>query len=118
MVNLWKETIEILENNGKTWEDVQLIFGEDFQVTKENFEVVSKKTEYDNGFGSQKIASDLVIIGTGFVMNREEYDGSECWKFIPTGFDIPKNFKEITALGGGYWNTLKEINSEEENQNK
>ena len=51
MVNLWKETIEILENNGKTWEDVQLIFGEDFQVTKENFEVVSKKTEYDNGFG-------------------------------------------------------------------
>ena len=113
MVNLWKETIETLENNGKTWEDVQLIFGEDFQITKENFEIVAKKTEYDSGYGSQKIASDLVIMGTGFVMNREEYDGAEWWNFIPTGFNIQREFKKVTALGGGFWNTLKEINSEE-----
>ena len=52
-------------------------------------------------------------MGTGFVMNREEYDGAEWWNFIPTGFNIQREFKKVTALGGGFWNTLKEINSEE-----
>ena len=114
MINLWEETIKVLEGYDRTWEDVQIIYGEDFQITKDNFENVAKITEYDNGYGSQKIASDLVIIGNGFVMSRDEYDGAECWHYLHTGFDIPKEFKEITALRGNGWETLKQTNSEEE----
>lgn len=114
MVNLWEETIEVLEEHGRTWEDVQIIYGEDFQITKDNFENVAKITRYDNGYGSQKIASDLVMIGRGFVMSRNEYDGAECWNFLHTGFEIPKEFKEVTRLGGGCWDTLRQINSKEE----
>lgn len=49
MSNLWEETIEFLEENGKTFDDVLYIQGEDFKVTKENFEIVAKKTDYDSG---------------------------------------------------------------------
>lgn len=52
MSNLWGETIEFLKENDKTFEDVLFIQGEDFKVTKENFEIVAKKTNYDAGFGA------------------------------------------------------------------
>ena len=112
MTNLWEETIKIIEHYDKTWDDVQIIYGEKFQITKDNFEKVAKETNYDSGYGSQKIAKDLVIIGTGFAMSRKEYDGSEWWNFLYTGFDIPKEFKEIKHLGGGYWDNLSELNKE------
>ena len=53
MINLWEETIEVLEKYNKTWKDVQSIYGEDFQITKDNFEKVAKETDYDNGYGGQ-----------------------------------------------------------------
>lgn len=62
MSNLWEETIKFLEENGKTFEDVLFIQGEDFKVTKENFEIVAKKTNYDDGFGAQHVATDLVLV--------------------------------------------------------
>ena len=114
MANLWKETIDILEKHNKKWKDVLKVYGNDFQITKENFENVAKKTEYYSGYGGQEIASDLKISGEDFVMYREEYDGSEWWTFIFTGYAIPKEFKEITALRGNGWETLKQTNSEEE----
>nr|DAE98628.1 MAG TPA: hypothetical protein [Caudoviricetes sp.] len=63
MINLWEETIEFLEEKGKTFDDVLYIQGEDFKVTKENFESVAKKTDYDSGFGAQHVATDLVLVG-------------------------------------------------------
>lgn len=113
MINLWEETIEVLENHNKTWKDVQIIYGEDFQITKDNFEKVAKETDYDNGYGGQEVAKDLVILGNGFVMSRDEYDGAECWQYLHTGFDIPKEVVEVKKLGEGSWNTLKEIQEAE-----
>lgn len=49
MSNLWEETIEFLKENDKTFEDVLFIQGGDFKVTKENFEIVAKKTKKDGG---------------------------------------------------------------------
>lgn len=111
MTNLWEETIEFLEENGKTFEDVLFIQGKDFKVTKENFEIVAKKTDYDSGFGAQHVATDLVLVGDGWWIERCEYDGSEWFEFktIPEKKEETKN---ITKLGVGMWDTIKEMNKE------
>lgn len=109
MSNLWEETIEFLKENNKTFEDVLFIQGEDFKVTKENFEIVAKKTDYDSGFGAQHVATDLVLVGDDWWIERAEYDGSEWWEFksIPVRKQYTKN---ITNLHKGMWDTLCEIN--------
>lgn len=112
MTNLWEETIEFLKENSKTFEDVLYIQGGDFKVTKENFEIVAKKTDYDDSFGAQHVATDLVLVGDGWWIERCEYDGSEWWEFktIPTEKDkvVP-----ILYLDRGLWDTLKDINEVE-----
>ena len=109
MCNLWEETIEFLKKNGKTFEDVLFIQGGDFKITKENFEIVAKKTNYDAGFGAQHVATDLVLVGDDWWIERCEYDGSEWWecKTIPTEKDkvVP-----IIYLDRGLWDTLEEMN--------
>lgn len=109
MINLWEETIKFLEENGKTFEDVLFIQGEDFKVIKENFEIVAKKTNYDAGFGAQHVATDLVLVGDGWWIERAEYDGSEWWEFktIPTE---KSKVEPILYLDRGMWDTLCEIN--------
>lgn len=111
-INLWKETIGVLENHKRTWDDVTHICGADFQISKENYERVAKKTDYDSGFGSAEVAEDLVIYGIGFLMKRGEYDGSEWWEFVEFGHGNNLPVVEINKLAGGMWNTLKEINGD------
>ena len=66
-----EEAIEKLQRNGYTFDDVIAIYGEDFQITKENFEEVVKETDYYDGFGAQKVAADLTILGTNFIMKEK-----------------------------------------------
>lgn len=110
LTNLWEETIEVIEDNERTWDDVTYISGSDFQISKENYERVAKKTYYDSGFGAAHVAEDLVIYGVDFLMKRGEYDGSEWWEFVE--FDHRNNLPvvEINRLAGGMWNTLEELN--------
>lgn len=98
MRNLWEETIEELAYHKKGFDDVIAICGNDFQITKEDFEKYSK-TNYDSGYGAPEVAEDLLIIGVDFWLERHEYDGSEWWEFkqMPTRYkELP--FKPITAL--------------------
>jgi hypothetical protein len=97
MCNLWEETIKKLEKHNKSFDDVIVICGNDFQITKEDFAKYSK-TEYDDGFGAPEVAEDLLIIGPDFWLERHEYDGSEWWEFkqMPIYTNLP--FKPITAL--------------------
>lgn len=97
MTNLWEETIKKLVDHKKCFDDVIAICGNDFQITKEDFEKYSN-TEYDDDFGSPKVAEDLLIIGSDFWLERHEYDGSEWWEFkqMPKYKELP--FKPITAL--------------------
>ena len=113
-MNLWKETINKLESNRKSFDDVMIICGNDFQITKDNFERIAKKTDYDNGYGGQEVAHDLKIIGDGFTMIRNEYDGSEWWEFI-SNEGIPKKIKAIKRLVHPTISciSLKEIQEEE-----
>lgn len=114
MINLWEETIEVIEDNKRTWDDVSHILGNNFQISKENYERVAKKTYYDSGFGAPHVAVDLVIYGAGFLMKRGEYDGSEWWEFVEFGCSSNLPVVEVNRVAGGMWNTLEELNEVEE----
>jgi hypothetical protein len=96
-MNLYDETVEKLEAHGKSFNDVVAICGNSFQISKEEFAWLSR-TEYDNDYGAPEVATDLVIIGADWWLERNEYDGSEWWDFkqMPEYKKLP--FKQITAL--------------------
>ena len=108
-INLWIETIRELNEHGKTWDDVRFVCGDDFSITKPNFETIARDTNYDNGYGRQVIASDLKIVGDHWWLERHEYDGAEWWEYkeMPTYTE----YKPIHNLCGG-WSTVEECNME------
>ena len=116
--NLWKETIQKLKEHNLSFDDVVAIYGNDFQITKENFEEVAKKTNYYSGYGGQEVASDLKILGNNFIMTRGEYDGSEWWELMYIGISIPKEVKKIEKLAsnGIGWVSLSNLNKEVGNE--
>lgn len=117
MINLLKETLEILDSHEKTPDDVEWIGGiaeDGFWFNWDDFAAVAKDTNYDNGFGGQEVAKDLVIAGNGWWLERDEYDGAEDWAFkaMPPRPEISRLPKNLST--GGLWNTLAEMNSEAE----
>jgi len=112
LTNLWEETISELKDGGKTYDDVVAVCCFDFCIPKSNFEEIAKRTDYDSRFGAQHVATDLMIVGDDFWLERHEYDGSEWWEYktIPT---IPQEVKIVDNLAGGMWNTLGELIEDE-----
>lgn len=96
MSNLLKETLELLERNNKKETDVKWVGTTTHKTSWEDFKSKAD-TEYDSGFGSSKVAQDLLIVGDNWWMERHEYDGSEWWEFkeIP---NEPKETIELKAL--------------------
>ena len=80
MTNLLKETIECLNKNCKDTKDVEWIGIADNWIDWETFSKIAD-INYDNGFGGAEINTSLIIYGKGFWLEREEYDGAECWNF-------------------------------------
>ena len=119
MVNFKEETLEELKERGKTWKDVKFIQGNSFTVlnSKEDF-LKLMDFEYDSGYGSPEIATDLIIVGEDWWLERHEYDGSEWWEYK----ELPKLntcFKPIKYLCSTQvdkigWKTLEELNKEPE----
>lgn len=114
MPNLYKETILLLKEKNKTFDDVVWIGCNEFEFPKDQFFRLANE-EYDDGFGSQEVAQDLLIVGKDFWLERHEYDGSEWWEYktVPVK---PKEVKVLKRLMGGMWKTLQELNEEEEKQ--
>lgn len=108
--NLWDETIECLEHHNLTWNDVQYVAGQSFQITKENFEEVARNTNYDAGYGTAEVARDLVLVGSNWWLVRAEYDGSECWRFLKQPDVLGLQVIPITSLAKPYGGTLNDIN--------
>lgn len=121
MTNLFDETEKVLSNLSYTWEDIDWIGGRDFEISIENFREIARDTDYDSGYGSQKVASDLVIImkdATWF--ERNEYDGAEHWVYVyipPRPACTQHIFALSTEQGIKHdtydhigWETLDEIN--------
>ena len=113
--NLLKETLEDIKRSGHTVKDIVFIGSEvsGHECTWEEFKVLANQ-EYDNGFGAQKVASDLIIVfSDGTKMWRDEYDGSERWGYLVT-FKKPKRKKRIRYLFGKYWPTLEQLHNPSE----
>ena len=124
-MNLKEETLKVLHHNGKRRSDVKYVCGDDFRISREQFWKWAD-TEYDP-YGAPEIATDLMLIGEDFWMERSEYEGSELWDFhtMPDTTGLP--IRKITALsvrqynaihkpeyGKIGWETLSELNGEEE----
>ena len=123
-MNLLKETEEILKLWGKSLDDITCVFGDEFQITIDNFIEIAKRTDYDDGYGLEEIATDLIVAGKDFWLERHEYDGSEWWEFKehPTP---PTRVEHIDILSRrdcaeyyGIGDTLKAFNfGEEDDEN-
>jgi len=63
MTNLLKETLICLEEHDKTADDVLWVGSPDYGYMSWAEYAAVADEEYDNDYGSQWIASDLVIVG-------------------------------------------------------
>lgn len=88
MANLLEETIKILNDCGKTEDDVLWVgCCEDWASccpdVKNTWEWFKSKAdfEYDDGYGHEEINMSLVVVGKDFWLERNNYDGSEWWEF-------------------------------------
>ncbi len=116
-MNLYKETKELIDALHQNVDDIIFIGSEDsgYSCTWDEFTTLAD-FEYDSGYGSQKVAKDLVIVFRDMTMlYREEYDGSEWWG-IRTPFLMPKDRLPIQTLGGNgrMWDSLEDMNKEED----
>lgn len=101
MINLLQETKDVLEENGKTLDDIRWIgvcaatemhsvvgF---YEIPIEVF-MMKADRDYDEEFGSTHVNETLVIVGDGWWLERAEYDGSEWWEF-KSQYDKPKEVR-------------------------
>ena len=106
-MNLLKETIDRLTENGLTSDDVLWVGGNNVYSTWENFEEVAN-ADYNSGYGGQEVARDLIIVGRDWWLERLERDDREWWtlKSYPK---IPPNRVELTCdIIGGMWKSIEE----------
>lgn len=79
-MNLKQETLQVLKMYLKTPEDIRWIGTKNEKIDAAKFWELAD-TEYDKGFGAQEVATDLVIVGDDWWLERDSYDGSECWTY-------------------------------------
>ena len=80
-MNLKDETLRILAENGKAPSDVIWCGLRDGSVAGTWVDFAAIDYDYENGFGTQEVSGDLVIVGLNWWLERHEYDGSEWWEF-------------------------------------
>lgn len=101
-MNLLGETKSAISRSGHSTDDVRFVGSRDEKlgIPWSQAEPVLD-IDYDDDYGSQEIAADLVVVFTdGGFLRREEYDGSEWWEYEPP-FRVPetqKPFKFVKAL--------------------
>lgn len=112
-MELLSETLQALDDYGKSNKDVKWVGSADgkYIISWNAFEKIAVRLEYNNGFGGQEIASDLVIVGKNWWLERSEYDGSEAWEFKakPSKSLKSKNFDLVKSQSGRAWRTIEQI---------
>lgn len=119
-MNLLKETKEILKDNKKNIDDIVWVGTNKYFIDKETF-IKLANIDYDDGYGSPKVATNLLIVGDNWWLERHEYDGAEWWEFkkIPLKPEKELNLKALTIeqakklnfnVSCG-WETLETINN-------
>lgn len=121
-MNLLNETEQKLKELDLTLNDIQFVmcteseYDSDFIfINKDTFVKNAKSVNYDNGYGSQEIKNNLTIYTKTHIIYRFEYDGAECWKYVPTiaGLDEflqdEKNWKEFKFESKDYYKYEEQI---------
>lgn len=116
MTNLWKETIDVLEQHGKTLDDVRYIIGNGHEITLDNFREIAVPFDYHEGFGGAEVPEDLYIVGDDWWMQRGEYDGSEWWDFLRKP-DRPKESRHVVRLDRYETGDERYVYTEKPNEN-
>lgn len=81
-MNLYEETIRILNNNLKGIEDVRaVIIRSRVSIDVKEFFETAKTIDYDSGYGTNEIHEGLMVVGDDWWLARCEYDGSEWWEY-------------------------------------
>lgn len=96
--SLLQETIEILNDNGKSPTDVEWVGKYDGYYTWKEFEKQAKDIRYDSGWGYPEINMSLVVVGKDFWLERHEYDGSEWWEFKTLPIKPDKKVDKLVIL--------------------
>lgn len=112
-MNLLGETKDAISQSGHSTDDVRFVGSRDGKlgIPWSQAEKVLD-IDYDDGYGSQEIAADLVVVFTdGGFLRREEYDGSEWWEYEPPfrGPETQKPFRLVKARSY-YTQLLVDIN--------
>lgn len=115
-MNFKEETINKIEENGASINEIKWIGSQDFHIPIQDFWKISN-FEYDNGYGGQRIPYDLVIVGDYWWMERAEYDGAEWWEFKVKPRK-PRFEAKLDKLPLGAWSTLAEAIIEERERRK
>lgn len=114
MKNLLTETLEVLREHGKQETEISWVGSIDGKraISWAQFKTIAGDTIYNNGYGGQEIASDLVIVGPDWWLERQEYDGSEWWEFqtLPRLAQGHTGFARVN-LQHCSWNSVQELNS-------
>lgn len=105
-INLLQETEEVFYRYGYSWQDIKWIGShsknfahKDVEISVQNFVEIARETNYDSGYGSEEICTDLVIVMTdGAWFTRASYDGAEWWEYHciprrPNNKVVTKNLK-------------------------
>ena len=114
-MTLLDETLSVLAIHGKTPDDVLWCGdGEFYTFDWETFNE-NANFEYDSGYGSQEVATDLKIVGDDWWLERNEYDGAENWIFrtMPIRDESIDMISGEIRLGLGQWETLEELNDDD-----
>ena len=113
-MNLLKETIKKLEDNGKFQADVLWCGSDTFGWFMWGEFIAIADVEYDPGFGGAEVAVDLLVVGKDFWLERHEYDGSEWWEFKTLPVRPAEYRKADKVICGSWQKNLKEIHDGEE----
>lgn len=110
-MNLLKETKRELREHNKKLSDVKWIGNTEYKIPLEAMRELFDH-DYDSGYGSPKVAEDLIVVGADWWLERHEYDGSEWWEYkeIPT---MPNDTREVGSVFASEelvgWVTLDDI---------
>lgn len=82
-MNLLRETLDILGQNGKAVSDVRWVGFDGREPVVGSWDDFERHADvdYDNGYGGAEIAMGLKIVGDDWWLERGEYDGSEWWEY-------------------------------------
>jgi hypothetical protein len=117
-INLLEETLETLKQHEKSETDVEWVGSKEWGwFTWEEFKELAQNCWYNNSYGLEEIAVDLMIVGQDWWLERRSHDGAEWWEFKkkPEKPTEKKKPKALCTRQTQKWgpSKLKELNEEE-----